>query len=618
MRRSRLAAACVAVALLFLSSNVIGQGDTCADARDIEAGTFSGSTEGASSDGSATCASSDNSPDEWFRFTAPEDGVLSAETCGNDDYDTALAIYSDCPGDESNELECNDDSCGLRSRVSHRVDAGSSYLIRVSGYNRASGEYTLNVAFGLPPEPGDGADIAAAATGAISQVGRLGSTVALSMSSTLCNLGDEAIDWYGNPNPRHPFLVFNVFRDLDGRMEQIGQSWIKHGFAAAQSSGLCGNLPCDRDSNGNLGPGCADIYGSGTNASQRNMGPRDEVNPWTGAFVYEGSHLDTTGTTHNPVEHRLAVDDADLDRDANEGARYFLELYTVCHDDIDHENSVGYQEFMIASGGPGGTWRFTNIDTVATQGTSLEAWPDATRTTIPEGDLVEDGRAYCYVRVRENGPNKWRYEYAVYNLDMARNVGSFSVPISDGALVENIGFHAPVSDDDYSNAPWASNREGGMLTWSTTPHEVDPLSNPIRWGSAYNFWFDAGAPPTDSEVTLGVFDGGGTLSGPAVGPSSDIVVETVFRRSDADGNGAVDITDPVTILGTLFAGSGPLSCPDAADANDDNAVDVSDAVYTLLWLFSGGEAPPPPGGDECGVDETPSTLAACVYDSGSC
>jgi hypothetical protein len=87
--------------------------------------------------------------------------------------------------------------------------------------------------------------------------------------------------------------------------------------------------------------------------------------------------------------------------------------------------------------------------------------------------------------------------------------------------------------------------------------------------------------------------------------------ECSFRRGDADGNGNVNITDPIFTLNSLFAGAGALSCPDAADAQDDGMVNLSDPVYTLDALFRGGPAPSSPGPNACGQDPTADNLGAC-------
>ena len=81
-----------------------------------------------------------------------------------------------------------------------------------------------------------------------------------------------------------------------------------------------------------------------------------------------------------------------------------------------------------------------------------------------------------------------------------------------------------------------------------------------------------------------------------------------FRRGDADLNGAVQLTDAVTVLLRLFAGGGALACDDAADADDGGSLDLTDAVRVLSHLFRGGPAPPDPGPDVCGPDPTADDL----------
>ncbi len=79
-----------------------------------------------------------------------------------------------------------------------------------------------------------------------------------------------------------------------------------------------------------------------------------------------------------------------------------------------------------------------------------------------------------------------------------------------------------------------------------------------------------------------------------------------FVRGDANGDGVVDLSDPVMILLCLFAGRA-TDCEDALDANDGGRVDIADAVYVLSYLFAHGAAMPAPfpaGGE----DTTPDAL----------
>lgn len=67
-----------------------------------------------------------------------------------------------------------------------------------------------------------------------------------------------------------------------------------------------------------------------------------------------------------------------------------------------------------------------------------------------------------------------------------------------------------------------------------------------------------------------------------------------FRRGDANGDGALDVSDAVEVLGFLFSGTATLGCLDAADMNASGVLDVTDAVYWLGFLFLGGPPPPAP------------------------
>ncbi|MEM7262420.1 MAG: alpha-amylase family glycosyl hydrolase, partial [Planctomycetota bacterium] len=74
-----------------------------------------------------------------------------------------------------------------------------------------------------------------------------------------------------------------------------------------------------------------------------------------------------------------------------------------------------------------------------------------------------------------------------------------------------------------------------------------------------------------------------------------------FLRGDCNGDGSMDLSDPVDGLAQLFLGGGPPDCESACDANADGNRDISDAVYSLSYLFLGG-APPPRPWPDCDVD----------------
>ena len=92
--------------------------------------------------------------------------------------------------------------------------------------------------------------------------------------------------------------------------------------------------------------------------------------------------------------------------------------------------------------------------------------------------------------------------------------------------------------------------------------------------------------------------------------------EPAFRRGDANGDGRVDISDAVALLGCLFRGDPCGTCEDASDVNDDGGLDIADPVTALDAIFRGGAQPPSPGTSNCGEDPTEDGLGC--EDDASC
>ena len=83
-----------------------------------------------------------------------------------------------------------------------------------------------------------------------------------------------------------------------------------------------------------------------------------------------------------------------------------------------------------------------------------------------------------------------------------------------------------------------------------------------------------------------------------------------FLRGDANGDGAIDISDGITTLQYLFncGDDCPLVCDDAADYDDNGVVEMADAILTFGFLFQGGEEPESPY-PNAGVDSTEDGLS---------
>src|SRR6059036_550804 len=98
------------------------------------------------------------------------------------------------------------------------------------------------------------------------------------------------------------------------------------------------------------------------------------------------------------------------------------------------------------------------------------------------------------------------------NLDRA--IQSFSVPLGPGVNVSNIGFHAPpqhpgwandgtFNNQGYRSTPWDVTQDASSITWSTETFATNQNANAIRWGTLYNFRFDADQPPNPTNATVG-------------------------------------------------------------------------------------------------------------------
>ncbi len=115
-------------------------------------GTFTGATSGASLMAGSCGSGTSFSPEAVYEWTPAQTGLAEITTCGGTtNFDTVLYVQSTCGG---SQIACNDDSCGLASRIVLSVTAGQTYTIVVDGYNGGSGNYTLSVT-----EPSDATPI---------------------------------------------------------------------------------------------------------------------------------------------------------------------------------------------------------------------------------------------------------------------------------------------------------------------------------------------------------------------------------------------------------------------------------------------------------------------------
>jgi len=116
--------------------------------------------------------------------------------------------------------------------------------------------------------------------------------------------------------------------------------------------------------------------------------------------------------------------------------------------------------------------------------------------------------------------------------------------------------------------------------------------------------------------TIGLYDQGKYYVVREVQASSFILVDgrvnvlpdiAIFVRGDANEDGTLDISDPVTTLAFLYQNGPAPDCLEAADVNDDSLVDISDPIASLSYLFLSDDAPPAPY-PAAGLDPTADSL----------
>jgi hypothetical protein len=366
----------------------------------------------------------------------------------------------------------------------------------------------------------------------VDQQGSAGTQVGLAIGTDSCNNGDQPVDWFALPNTDHPVVPQNLYRmsagaDNTERFEQIGQSWMKHTFEALEESvcGTCNTSGCQTGTH--LCPGCSDPYVSSLNGDQNSIGSRAWINPFTGSFPSgANSH---SGHTHDGVSHRIRVEVNDLDTTQNPGATYFGEAaylspheYTWCQshpDQCNMFNNVSYRQFHVT-----GTtsFTFTAVGSTVRMQPAIMAWTGAT-VNQAQPDPGNDGIWFMGYKVTNPTPGVYHYEYALYNENLDRSIQSFSVPLGAGANLSNIGFHAPpqepgwandgtFNNQGYSSAPWVVTQASDSITWNSETFAQNQNANAVRWGTLYNFRFDADQPPQSANATIGFFKTGSPMS----------------------------------------------------------------------------------------------------------
>src|SRR6266404_7166226 len=371
----------------------------------------------------------------------------------------------------------------------------------------------------------------------------VGTQVGLAIGTDSCNNGDQPVDWFALPNTDHPVVPQNLYRMSGGgdnteRFEQIGHSWMKHTFEALEDNvcGTCNTSGCQTGTH--LCPGCSDPYVSSLNGSQTSIGSRAWINPFTGSFPSSANNH--TGHHHDGVSHRIRVNVSDLDTTQNAGAAYFGEAaylspheYTWCQshpDQCNMFNNASYRQFHVT-----GTtnFNFTAVGSTVRMQPAIQAWvPTGATVNQLEPDPNNDGIWFMGYKVTNPSAGVWHYEYALYNMNLDRAIQSFSVPLGSGVNISNIGFHAPpqepgwsndgtFNNQGYSSTPWTVTQTTNSITWNTETFAQNQNANAIRYGTLYNFRFDADQPPQNNNATVAFFKTGSPMTTAVQAPTAN-------------------------------------------------------------------------------------------------
>lgn len=361
---------------------------------------------------------------------------------------------------------------------------------------------------------GPAIDVQLTALNSMQQTARSNGLVALSMSTKLVNVGTHDVPWFWAIHPpgsiqpitgQHPYAVFNLYQLRNGIFRQIGKSDAKHAFYST-------NTDCDCPGAQVIFSGCADTYSFNNNANQFYFGPRSEVHAFSGQWDSLGSHFDVTATepipnnvrSHysetNEFAHRLVVDESSL---TMTDAHYFVESWYLVQGDTNEYNSMGFRRVTpILSTG---VWTFIT-QTTLTNGPAIDAFvPRNGLTEYQSHQVLDTGEGIIHVAVNVTpiGSSMFRYGYAVMNLNFDRQIQSFSIPISPGAILTNLTFS---DTDSITSNDWVAGNLDGWIKWTMAE------TNSLSWGTLFSFSVDTDVPPTPSQSGLSSLESGPTNS----------------------------------------------------------------------------------------------------------
>ncbi|HEX7769706.1 MAG TPA: hypothetical protein VF422_06720, partial [Dokdonella sp.] len=371
-----------------------------------------------------------------------------------------------------------------------------------------------------PPLPDGGACTATSRDGLL----------VIGADASLRNIGETAIPWHAKFSGRHPphngdqhpVLFWNLYRiGADGRIQQIGASGAKHAFYSV-------NRHCGCAGGNVFWPGCDDIYSFASNdngGGVQNLAPRSEIIPHGVRWARCGSvwdrdcdgRMDAGSGARDLYEFRLLARESDLLPPLADGAEYLFEYGYLVRDDADIYNTMGYRRIQPRKSGA--NWSVQLVDATAPHfdffvGPALDRWVDPSRPGAHAANrelATGDGRARVAAKATDLGDGRWRYQYAIMNIDYARSqvdparaaepdlrllaqrgFARFALALPAGVqarALRTAGLH------DGESGGWRAAQQGRTLAWTAPSH-----ANTLEWGMLRHFEFIAEAAPGSVEA----------------------------------------------------------------------------------------------------------------------
>jgi len=203
---------------------------------------------------------------------------------------------------------------------------------------------------------------------------------------------------------------------------------------------------------------------------------------------------------------------ADIHPDLNAGASFFIEGQYVTADDhgagMGHNNASWRPVNVVAVNNIVGAGPTRRMEPAVYAWRELDPEVEIRRIDNVEGPWV--GHYFLASRVYATTKGRWRYEYALHNLSSDQSCSGFTVPLPPGVRVKDPSFHDVDyhSGDRYDGDDWPARIEPDRLTWATTEFAKNPHANALRWGTLYNFGFEADGPPRRGYLRLAWFKPG--------------------------------------------------------------------------------------------------------------